>query len=124
MGWEGPVTYRQYLAWNRWESDEYDRPDRHDFYLAQIACEVRRGWVKSPGSVSIGKMLLEFRPKKPKVIMDPKLATVFSKAKWLGMMTKPVTHKTVDGSVSSPTSGTKPPPPGETYGEILPAHLL
>lgn len=41
MGWPGPMTHRQFEAWRRWRREDLNRPSRTDFYLMQIACEVR-----------------------------------------------------------------------------------
>jgi hypothetical protein len=38
---------------------------REDFFLAQIAAEVRRSYVKNPSKVSAKEFLLEFSTKKP-----------------------------------------------------------
>lgn len=43
----GPLTHRQYEAWQAWRELQWDRPDRHDFYQMQTACEVRRGYTRN-----------------------------------------------------------------------------
>ena len=32
------MTHRQYLLWQAWVDEDLNRPDRHDYYLMQIAC--------------------------------------------------------------------------------------
>lgn len=38
---------------------------REDYYLAQIACEVRRSYVKHPGRVKLKDFLIKFESRKP-----------------------------------------------------------
>ena len=37
MGWAGPMTHRQFEAWQAWLGEEWGRPSRNDFYLMQVA---------------------------------------------------------------------------------------
>lgn len=30
------VSHREYLLWQRWFSDQWNRPDRHDWYLMRV----------------------------------------------------------------------------------------
>mgnify|MGYP003545096950 CR=1 FL=1 len=45
------TTHRQYLAWQAWFDLQLNNPDKVDFYLMQIAAEVRRTIVKEPSKV-------------------------------------------------------------------------
>jgi hypothetical protein len=60
MGWRGPMTHRQFGAWQAWLRRQWNEPTRTDDYLAQIACEVRRGWVKKPQSVRLQHFRLRY----------------------------------------------------------------
>ncbi len=40
LGWYGPITHRQYLAWQEWLKEEQNRPSRSDHYVMQVAREV------------------------------------------------------------------------------------
>lgn len=42
IGFRGPLTHRQYEAWQAWLCKEWNEPDRHDHYLMLIAAEVKR----------------------------------------------------------------------------------
>lgn len=55
------MTHRQFVAWQAWEQGEWNRPDRHDYYVMQTAAEVRRGNSKNPRSVQTDHMRIPFR---------------------------------------------------------------
>ncbi len=42
LGWRGPMTHRQYVAWQEWLQQQWNEPTRSDHYLMQIAAETRR----------------------------------------------------------------------------------
>lgn len=37
MGWDGPMTSRQYEAWQAWLDSEWDVPSRPDWYAMQVS---------------------------------------------------------------------------------------
>ena len=85
MGWPGPVTHRQYLAWIEWYKLEANHPDRSDWYAMQIAAEVRRANAKNPKSVNVKDMKLTFGDNAgPK--MSREQAAAFSKAAWFSIL--------------------------------------
>lgn len=52
LGWPGPITHRQFLAWEDWDFREHwKRKDRTTYYLWQILVELRRSWIAEPGKV-------------------------------------------------------------------------
>ena len=53
MDWPGPMTHRQYLAWQEWLQLQWNEPDRHDWYLMKIAAILSR-------SPFIGQMRIPF----------------------------------------------------------------
>lgn len=65
MGWEGPVTHRQFIAWMEYlNSEEGTRPTLLYYYLMQIACEVRRVLAKKPAEIKLEDFELKFSPVK------------------------------------------------------------
>ena len=66
MGWPGPMTHRQYEAWQIWLGEEWNRPSRTDVYLMQIALEVRRVLSSKPGEMKLQDMTIPFKIVKPK----------------------------------------------------------
>jgi len=54
--------------WTEFLAQEFNHPDRHDYYLAQVAAEVRRGSMncKHPNKVRLKDMLLKFENKEKK----------------------------------------------------------
>lgn len=52
LGWPGPMTHRQFLAWQAWRRIDVGVPGKTELYLANVAAEVRRTpgrvWGKEP----------------------------------------------------------------------------
>ena len=40
MGWPGPMTHRQYVAWQGWLKTQWNEPSRQDWYAMRIASAV------------------------------------------------------------------------------------
>lgn len=40
LGWDGPMSHRQYLAWQEWLREDRNHPSRSDYYLMRVAREV------------------------------------------------------------------------------------
>lgn len=93
MGWPGPPTYRQYLAWGEWRNRELNHPDLTQQYLMQVAYEVRCSQAKNPRAVKWEGFKLKFGPpgaaagstpsSKPKSHEEAVLRGEISKAAWL-----------------------------------------
>ncbi len=66
MGWSGPMTHRQYLALVYWMDLEWDRPNRTDYYLMQVAACVERlirvTLHMNTNDVQVANMKLVFAP--------------------------------------------------------------
>ena len=60
MDWEGPVTHRQYLAWQAWLDEEWNRPDRSDYYQMQTAADVRFKGRDVPTDFKLENMRIDF----------------------------------------------------------------
>lgn len=54
-------THRQFMVALQWLRDQWENPDRTDYYLMQIAAEVRRGNAKNPRSVDANDFKMKFR---------------------------------------------------------------
>ena len=84
------ITSSEFVEWNSFLSGEMNTLSRGDFYLAQIAAEVRRGYVKNPRKVKIEDMLISFRMESGEGQEDTVEDTVKrSKAFWLGPLNLP-----------------------------------
>lgn len=59
------ITYTEFLEWLEFILWDQKRVTKRDFYLAQIAAEVRRGWVKSPHSIKMKDFLIGSGDDKP-----------------------------------------------------------
>lgn len=46
-------THRQYRLWLAWLDQQWERPDRTDYYLMQIAAEVRKVLAKNRKQIEI-----------------------------------------------------------------------
>lgn len=51
------ITYREFLLWRRFLQE----PSLTDLYLMQVACEVRRSYVRKPRQVQLQHFKLMFR---------------------------------------------------------------
>ncbi len=70
--------------------EERHEPTKLDYYLAQIATEVRRSYVKKPGNVKLKDFLITFKtaaPAKPvpTTAQEKQMHIARSKAAWLSM---------------------------------------
>jgi hypothetical protein len=75
---------------------EWNKPDRHDSYLMQIACEIRRVLHKRPDKVKLSHFRLMFgeEPKKRKKKLTRQQASERSMAAWfVGVGVNPDTAK-------------------------------
>jgi len=80
-------THREYLTWQAFFEDEWERPSRTDNYLMQIAAEVRRVLSKRPENIKIKHFRLTFGSReKSKAPLTREQATAASQAKWLGAL--------------------------------------
>lgn len=52
------LTYEQFVEWAVFLNSEETRITKLDLYLAQIAAEVRRGYVKEPKKVKVSDFLV------------------------------------------------------------------
>lgn len=84
MGWEGPVTSQQLDVWDAWFEEQYNRPSRMDYYLAQIAWVVHRCvsglFSKSPITTKLSAFILKFTGREER--KPGKEQVVFEKEKW------------------------------------------
>jgi hypothetical protein len=69
-----------------WLEMQWERPNRTDWYLMQIAAEVRRGLVKRPNDVKTEHLKLRFvlDGRKQAAARTPHEQMLFSKQCWLG----------------------------------------
>jgi hypothetical protein len=81
------ITPTEFAGWLEFLKMERDRHTRTHFYLAQIACQITKGWAKDPDKLNIGNFLLslatpeEQEPKEeaPEV---QEVTVLASKARW------------------------------------------
>lgn len=59
MGWPGPITHRQFVVWEAWLKEEWDKPNRGDNYLMLVAAWVRR--LSENCEVDVDRMKLKFK---------------------------------------------------------------
>jgi hypothetical protein len=53
-------THREYLLWNEYLDEQWEKPDRHDHYLMQIAMYVSRQFGSSSGKLKLSSFKLPF----------------------------------------------------------------
>ena len=72
MGWPGPMTHRQFRAWQAWLARQWDEPDRTDHYLMQVAAEVRRSAAgRKARQVKLEHLRIRFVEKKAPESLSP-----------------------------------------------------
>lgn len=63
LGWPGPMTGRQFEAWQAWLADGGNEPDLHAWYLMQVAAEIRlirHSFGEDPKPVKLSDLKLKF----------------------------------------------------------------
>ena len=80
------MTQREFEARMVWIDGEMDRPSREDWYLMQVAAEMRRTRVKSPQDVKLADMRLKIDRPKEAVPVTREDAAARSKSHWFGML--------------------------------------
>jgi hypothetical protein len=54
------VTHRQYVAWEDWLDRRWDEPDKTEWYLMGIMCQVARVLSKNPGGIQPDQFKMKF----------------------------------------------------------------
>ena len=86
------MTHRQFLAWQAWLEDEWNRPSRTDYYLMRVAQRVHQTMVKNKAGVTVKDQRVEFdvgRPRaKPKKKSEAEVKRIAAeqRVKWLGIV--------------------------------------
>jgi len=73
------ITYSEFLEWLTFLGREEERQTKQDYYLAQIAAEIRRGHVKNPKAVKVKDFLVEVKT-------TPETPGERSKSVWMGAL--------------------------------------
>lgn len=71
------MAYSEYIDWLNFLSKEEERDTKQDYYLAQIAAEVRRGQVKHPNKIHVKDFLV-------KMVTQAQAKAAKSKQIWAG----------------------------------------
>jgi ribosomal protein S19E (S16A) len=79
------LTFREYRTRRAWLRNQYDNPDRSDWYLMQIASEIKIQRTRK--SVDIQSMKLPFGTGKSKE-KSAEEATIWSKMRWGALLQK------------------------------------
>lgn len=94
MGWQGPLTHRQYVCWNEWLNFvRPNQPSPTEYYLMQVAAEQRRGYVKNPRNVKMASFRIRVTKKGAESQETRDMRIQQMKQRWIGRMTAPVTIK-------------------------------
>lgn len=85
------MSSSEFLEWCIVLEEEIHEREKTDFYLAQIACEIRRSYVKRPQKYKLDQFLIPFtrkssRASEPVTKSDKESHIAKSKAFWLGGM--------------------------------------
>lgn len=80
------ITWTEFLGWLVYLDQAETRRTKQDYYLAQIAAEVRRGLVKKPNTVKLDSFLFEVPKDKEMTEPSNKQRVQASKRAWLGAL--------------------------------------
>lgn len=83
-------TKKQIAAWLIYLKERWNNPTVTEFYLMQIAAEIRRTNAKHPKKIKLDQLRIRFQDAKKKVSrpltpQERKARTEASKALWLGL---------------------------------------
>jgi hypothetical protein len=77
------MSNRELLTWLAWLESRWDTPGPREWYLMQVACEVRRVLSKKPEKIQPHHFKLRFRRDGQAPPADPREAAARSKSRWL-----------------------------------------
>ena len=89
------TTSREFVEWIAYLEMERNEREKQDYYLALIATEMRRSYIKDPRSVQIEDLLLTFKTSSKRKEEETQVLTVeeekeqrmsLSKAFWFGVV--------------------------------------
>ena len=66
------ITSSEFVEWIVFLNQEETKRTKQDFYLASIATEVRRSYVKDPNKVSMKDLFISYVKDKPKLTVQEK----------------------------------------------------
>lgn len=91
MGWPGPMTHRQHVAWLEWWTSQQDVPNRGDWYLMQLDRTVKCLLAKDPDKIKLEHSKLKFGVPMPEKPAGPMSAEdlAMHKAMWIGLVGGP-----------------------------------
>jgi hypothetical protein len=75
-----------FLAWMEYLQEQDERRKKEEYYLAQIAVEIRRTRAKNPKSIKLEHGLLQFKSAKKSKQMTVEERTRISKTAWCGIV--------------------------------------
>lgn len=75
-------TERELRVWLAWMTMQWDNPDRSDYYLMQVACEVRRVLSNNPRGIKVADFRLQFGQPAAGRPASRQQAAEWSKARW------------------------------------------
>ena len=84
---QASITSREFVEWRVYLEREQSQATVDQYYLAQIAAEVRRGWVRKPKSVKLQDFIL--RTEQQQTTTSQQVRTEQSRAMWLAVCKVP-----------------------------------
>lgn len=81
-------THREYRTWTAWLQKQWNEPDRSDYYLMQIAREIRYvlSKKKMPKTLEMFKLPFGWTKKAKAKPMTEKQKVSQAKSRWFGML--------------------------------------
>lgn len=86
------TTSSEFVDWMTFRRMDMNNPSRIDYYLAQIAAEVRRSMAKHPNKIVVKDFLLKFTPKvttsRAPTPEEAQKRSMASKSMWFGILNR------------------------------------
>ena len=101
------VSSTEFVCWCVYLRDQKKERTKQDYYLAQIALEMRRSWVKDKNGVKIEELFLKYEDAVENGPQSPDKALAASKAFW-GQLAQQSREGTAGRKDGKPVH-TKPP---------------
>lgn len=85
LGWPIKLSHREYLTWLAWTQDEWNQPNRTDYYLMQLTMVLKQKFARNPSIFNLNDQRIEFEPEAARPINQPadiKRTTEATKSRW------------------------------------------
>lgn len=100
MGWDGPMSNKEFLGWQSWLDMQWNNPGRIEWYIMRAIAELISPHLKKGKRVKPEDYKIEFTlgGNRGRKKLTKEQAAQISKGAWIGMMTKDVVEVDQEGN--------------------------